>query len=67
MSLKKTLCLGLLSACVSSIALAQPGDYGDGIAAFAPSILLENKDGRFNHWNGIGRMEAWKTGCAPPY
>lgn len=58
MSLKKTLCLGLLSACISSIALAQPDDYGDGIAAFAPSVLLENKDGRFNLWNGIGRMES---------
>ncbi|MEE4688171.1 hypothetical protein V2K59_25420 [Pseudomonas alliivorans] len=67
MSLRKKPYLALLSACVCSIALAQPGDYGDGIAAFTPSVLLENKDGRFNHWNGIGPWKAWKTECAPQY
>ncbi|MEE5057025.1 trypsin-like peptidase domain-containing protein [Pseudomonas alliivorans] len=61
MSLRKKPYLALLSACVCSIALAQPSDYGDGIAAFAPSVLLENKDGRFNHWNGIGRMESMEN------
>lgn len=37
---------------------AQANDFGDGLANLAPSRILENHDGRFSHWSGIGRIAA---------
>ncbi|MCD5996731.1 trypsin-like peptidase domain-containing protein [Pseudomonas sp. CDFA 602] len=58
MSITNTFFLALASACVATAASAQVDDYGNGMLPFTPSVLLENKDGHFNHWSGIGRLES---------
>jgi V8-like Glu-specific endopeptidase len=52
------LILGGLFTLLSLPAFASPSDYGDGIEPYTPSRLLENSDGKFNRWNGIGRLES---------
>jgi len=37
---------------------ANAGDFGEGLTNLGPSVLLENKDGRYDHWTGIGRLES---------
>lgn len=41
---------------VASAAHAQ--DFGTGLANLGASQLLENQQGAYNHWNGIGRLES---------
>lgn len=36
----------------------QAADFGEALANLSPSKVLENRDGRYNHWNGIGRIES---------
>jgi Trypsin-like peptidase domain len=43
---------------VAATALADATDYGAGIENFAPSRLLENSDGQYDRWQGIGRLES---------
>lgn len=35
---------------------AHSKDYGDGLENFAGSRVLENADGKYDHWRGIGRL-----------
>lgn len=48
------LCLGIGLLPLSS----QARDFGEGLGNLSPSTVLENLDGRYNHWNGIGRIMA---------
>ncbi|MFS2156540.1 serine protease [Pseudomonas sp. Pseusp122] len=48
------LCLGIGLLPLSG----QARDFGEGLVSLSASIALENQDGRYNHWNGIGRIVA---------
>ncbi|TWC14879.1 MULTISPECIES: serine protease [unclassified Pseudomonas] len=37
-------------------AIAHPLDYGENMQNFTASKVLENADGSYNHWRGIGRL-----------
>lgn len=51
--------LGLgLTALLSSTVHADTIDFGEGIKPLEPSRLLENADGRYDHWTGIGHIES---------
>jgi len=58
MDIQRRVFLAVLAVSMTNVASAQHIDYGQGMASFTPSLLLENEDGRFDHWNGIGRMES---------
>ncbi|MFA0998597.1 MULTISPECIES: trypsin-like serine peptidase [Pseudomonas syringae group] len=58
MDIGKSACLAVFTITIATAVSAQNIDFGDGMAPFTPSQLLENEDGRFDHWNGIGRMES---------
>ncbi|WP_241766483.1 trypsin-like serine peptidase [Pseudomonas avellanae] len=58
MDIGKSACLAVFTISIATAVSAQNIDFGDGMAPFTPSQLLENEDGRFDHWNGIGRMES---------
>jgi hypothetical protein len=56
--MNKKLLAGLLLG-VGGLSLSvQAGDFGEGLGNLAHSKVLENHDGRYNHWNGIGRIMA---------
>ncbi|WP_434561134.1 trypsin-like serine peptidase [Pseudomonas sp. R1-6] len=43
--------------CVSALqGIAHSKDYGDGLQNFAASRVLENADGKYDYWRGIGRL-----------
>lgn len=58
MDIEKPVLLALFAASITTAVSAQQLDYGDGMPPFTPSMLLENKEGKFDHWNGIGRLES---------
>ncbi|SDX33377.1 V8-like Glu-specific endopeptidase [Pseudomonas syringae] len=58
MDIEKSIVFALFATSLTTFATAHEFGYGDGMPAYAPSVLLENKDGRFKHWTGIGRMES---------
>jgi len=37
---------------------AQPPDFGDGLENLSPSRVLNNQEGRYDHWKGIGRIQS---------
>lgn len=45
-------------AVLSHPALANTFDYGDGIENFTPAQYLNNKDGRYDYWLGIGQYNS---------
>jgi hypothetical protein len=49
--------LFFLSTCISA------ADLGEGLANESDSVLLNNQNGRYNHWNGIGNL-FWKDSAA---
>ncbi|GAB7531655.1 serine protease [Pseudomonas sp. 3A(2025)] len=48
-------CVLALSSLAAS---AQSADYGDGLQNLMPSRVLNNQDGRHDHWKGIGRIQS---------
>lgn len=48
-------CVLALSSLAAS---AQPTDYGDGLENLTPSRVLNNQDGRHDHWKGIARIQS---------
>lgn len=47
----------IAALCMSALqGIAHSKDYGDGLNNFAESRLLENADGQYDHWRGIGRL-----------
>lgn len=56
---RKTIAAGLcLSSLLGTHALADDRDYGEGLQPLEPSRLLDNADGRYDHWTGIGHLES---------
>jgi V8-like Glu-specific endopeptidase len=55
-----------LSTLLSNIAIAETHDYGEGMPLLAPSVVLQNADGRYNHWTGLGKLKHPKqtAGCS---
>ncbi|MEN5314610.1 trypsin-like peptidase domain-containing protein [Pseudomonas koreensis] len=47
-----------ISAALSSPAIADTSDYGNGVENFKPAQYLTNKDGRHDHWLGIGQYNS---------
>lgn len=59
----KTQALTLVGGALLTLMLSPAGmasDYGQGLENLAPSLLLENSDGRNDHWKGIGRLQLSK-------
>ena len=59
----KTQALTLVGSALLTLMLSPAGlakDYGQGLENLAPSLLLENSDGRNDHWKGIGRLQLSK-------
>lgn len=53
----------LVGSALLALTLSPSGmamDYGQGLKNLAPSLLLENTDGRNDHWKGIGRLQLSK-------
>jgi V8-like Glu-specific endopeptidase len=45
-------------ALVAVSAVAQSSDVGDGLENLSPSRVLNNQQGRYDHWKGIGRLQS---------
>lgn len=66
MNLNKMTASICLSGVLNSFAFAEKRDYGEGMAPLDPSVVLDNADGRYNHWTGLGNLTHPKQvrGCS---
>lgn len=51
----RTLC-GLLLSSLSTLPLASPKDFGEGLVSAGPPRMLLNAQQQHAHWNGVGRI-----------
>lgn len=54
--------LSTLTGCAFAVCIWAAGahakDFGDGLENLSPSRILNNQDGRYDHWRGIGRIRS---------